>query len=276
MGKIQTLILGLLGILIVILGGFYAWTKIKPAYAKILVEGNKSATVYVDNQFVGKNPYIGKVKNRQVEVRVIPDDVTIAPIEVRVNTLEGKSSLVKVYFAKDPTLNSNVIVYPESIGGRATEISIVSLPQTAQVRVDGQVKGFSPLKFNATLGKHNVEVSFEGYRSETFEIETFEGVRMISVVNLGKDHDVVQSNFASPTPEPKKIEVAQVEILDTPTGYLRVREEPSSQSKEIGQVNPGEKYDYLESNSDRSWHKIQLEGLTGWVSSEYSKVLESQ
>ena len=209
---------------------------------------------------------------RQVDVRVVADDVTTSPFVTKVTTLVGKVSQVRVFFAPDPHFNSNVVIYAEKVGGKASEVSVITLPQTAQVRIDGQVRGFSPLKVNTTLGKHNIEVSFEGYRSEGVELETSEGIRMVVVLHLAKDANFMsQSKIPSQidTPDQKKI---QVEILDTPTGFLRVRQEPSSQSVEIGRVKPGEKYDYLESSDDNSWHKIQFETTSGWVSAEYAKV----
>ncbi len=65
---------------------------------------------------------------------------------------------------------------------------------------------------------------------------------------------------------------AQLQILDTPTGFLRVRANPSTSASEITQVKPGEKYSLLEEKA--SWYKIKVkEGTEGWVSGQYAKKL---
>lgn len=58
-----------------------------------------------------------------------------------------------------------------------------------------------------------------------------------------------------------------VTILDTPTGFLRVRETPGG--SEVGQVNPGDSLPFLDENTE--WYQVSLEsGESGWVSKEYS------
>ena len=65
---------------------------------------------------------------------------------------------------------------------------------------------------------------------------------------------------------------AQIQVLDTPTGFLRVRANPSTGASELTQVKPGEKYSLLEEKS--GWYKIRVkEGLEGWVSGQYAKKL---
>jgi hypothetical protein len=64
-----------------------------------------------------------------------------------------------------------------------------------------------------------------------------------------------------------------VSILDTPTGFLRVRSLPSVSGTEVGQVIPGENYPLLET-ADSGWYliKVQLEATSsGWISPQYAK-----
>ncbi|MCA9389841.1 SH3 domain-containing protein [candidate division WWE3 bacterium] len=61
-----------------------------------------------------------------------------------------------------------------------------------------------------------------------------------------------------------------IEITDTPTGFLNVRETPSFASTLIGAVYPGERYLWLETQAD--WHKIRLlDGTEGWVNGGFIK-----
>lgn len=63
--------------------------------------------------------------------------------------------------------------------------------------------------------------------------------------------------------------VPQVEILQTGTGFLRVRSGPGKSYSEIGKATPGDKYKYL--GEEGEWFKIDFNGQEGWVSKEFSK-----
>ena len=57
-------------------------------------------------------------------------------------------------------------------------------------------------------------------------------------------------------------------IKETPTGWLRVREEPGIGYPEIAKVYPGESYPLLEESGE--WYKIKIdEEIKGWVFSMY-------
>lgn len=80
------------------------------------------------------------------------------------------------------------------------------------------------------------------------------------------------SKATSPTPAMTK---PYVEILNTPTGFLRVRSGPGKNFNEIGQVKPGEMYTLLGSQAD--WLNIKVNFAatsSGWISSEYAKKVE--
>jgi uncharacterized protein YgiM (DUF1202 family) len=60
-------------------------------------------------------------------------------------------------------------------------------------------------------------------------------------------------------------------ILQTPTGFLRVRDQASLNGAEIGQIKPGETYQLLDDKTT-GWYQIQLtNGKTGWISSQYAQ-----
>lgn len=75
-----------------------------------------------------------------------------------------------------------------------------------------------------------------------------------------------------PTPTPPAVEIQQVLILDTPLGYLNVREGPGTNFAKIGQVNPGETYE-LVSEDATAWYQIRLDASrTGWVTKKHAEV----
>lgn len=63
-----------------------------------------------------------------------------------------------------------------------------------------------------------------------------------------------------------------VEILDTETGYLNIRDCPSQGCNEVGKVVPGEVYEQLDYRD--AWYQIRLDdGTSGWVYGKYVKAL---
>lgn len=86
----------------------------------------------------------------------------------------------------------------------------------------------------------------------------------LSEAARGALENLIQSKLPA---APKKV---QVEILQTGTGWLRVRSGPSLGDSEIAKVNVGEKHEFLEEQG--AWYKIKLpEGTEGWISSQYAK-----
>ena len=67
----------------------------------------------------------------------------------------------------------------------------------------------------------------------------------------------------------------QLEILSTPTGWLRVRFEPSLEASEAAKVDTGKTFAYFEEQS--GWYQIEYEkGKKGWISAQYANPVEKQ
>ncbi len=54
---------------------------------------------------------------------------------------------------------------------------------------------------------------------------------------------------------------------------LRVRTKPNTASQQIGLAIVGEKYDYLDEQTD-DWFKIEFDNQTGWVSKKYAQLID--
>ena len=101
------------------------------------------------------------------------------------------------------------------------------------------------------------------------KIKTALGFKLNALVFLGINADLSSSPQASVS----AVIVQKVLILNTPTGFLRVRESNSLTSSEIAQVKPGESFELLE--EDGNWFKIKLDSSigknnVGWISSSYA------
>jgi len=104
-----------------------------------------------------------------------------------------------------------------------------------------------------------------------FEIEATQNL-------LKEKENILKQSQPSLNIEPEKAketnEQQLIQIQETPTGWLRVREGPETSYPILLQVYPGENYDLLE--EVKGWYKIRVDEQTsGWVSSQYAQKVEN-
>jgi uncharacterized protein YgiM (DUF1202 family) len=87
---------------------------------------------------------------------------------------------------------------------------------------------------------------------------------------LGQAYTSTEFDLAMTVDRP---EASVVEITQTETGQLNVRDGPWSSSAIIGRVTPGQRFLVLE-RTDSGYIKLDLgSGKTGWVVSKYTKTV---
>jgi hypothetical protein len=267
------LIAGLvIGTILFVMGYF------KPRGAGISIETTPAAAVYIDGTQVGRTPYKETRDPGELTVKLIPESFgsPLAPYETKIELVSGIETVVRRDFAETEDESGGVVISFEKVGGKETSIAVVSIPDSAEITIDGTVRGFAPLKESSVApGEHTLRVVADGYKERVVRLNAQEGYKLTALVKLAPNGEV-QGESEKKEEEPEKPQVQEVEILDTPTGYLRVRQGPSTSYEEIAQVEPGERYRYLESDEDTGWLKIELENSEGWVSNQYAKKVDSE
>jgi hypothetical protein len=182
----------------------------------------------------------------------------------------GIKTVVKREFGESDETSAGEIVSFEKTGGRKASLSDVSIPDAAQISIDGVIKGFAPLKATPIIaGEHQVTATLSGYKERSVSVRTAERYKLTLVIKLALDEEAQQ---ATQEESIEDIKQEKVEILSTPTGFLRVRNKPSTTGEEIGRVEPGKRYILLEQDEKTGWFKIEYEeGKEGWVSNRYAK-----
>jgi len=273
-------------------------------FAGLQIEADPKSEVYIDGKHVGETTYYDtKIKAAEHVIKVVPLS-GFSPWEVKVKLTPGLLTTMNRTFANTPQESANSILELEKISDKkASELTIVTTPENVIVRLDDQPKGFSPLtNVGLTPEKHKVTLSAPGYKTQNIAITAIAGYRLILRAELGKALALqpsavtpatpsatitpVATDSAKPTPTPKPtpspkasasatLTKPYVEILTTPTGWLRVRSEPNGLAEnEVARVNTGDTYPYIESN-DTGWHKIEYAtGKQGWVAATYSKLVK--
>jgi hypothetical protein len=263
------------------------------------------AEVYLDSEKAGETPFKNdKLQVKDYSLRLAPLDSKLAEWQTTVTLHSSITTVINYEFAEERQMASGVVLTLEPQSNKESiEIAVISIPDNASVKLDGQPKGFAPLQVkNITEGEHTLVIAAPGYKQRQIEIKAVKGHKLTVDVQLAKDRLLQEesseevtdekkkkdekeeegSDIITPTPTKEKlaspsaeIERPYVEILDTPTGWLRVRSDPTTvEDNEIAKINPGERYKYLESN-DSGWHKILLdEGEEGWISGRYSNVFK--
>lgn len=269
-------------VLIALSGAFFLFKdRIRPTQAKLEIAlTNVPAQVFIDGTEVSPStPYEGYRKPGEVTLRLVPISpaTPLAPWETRVTLAEGVTTVVRREFGKADSESQGEILSFEKIGGRKAELAVVSTPDASQVQFDGDKRGFTPVPItNATADEHTLSVSHTGYLTREIQgIKPEPGYRLTAVVYLAvdpKEKARKEAEASASAQEEKKVSSTRVEILETGTGFLRVRSEPSKNGEEIARVKPGEEFPFIEENRGGDWFKIEYEkGKTGWISAEYAK-----
>lgn len=254
---------------------------LSPKGAGIYIDSSPSSEIYIDDVKVGRTPYKYTRKPGEVLIKLIPDSFgdPLVPYSVKVNLVSGVETIVRKTFSSDPSLESSEILSFEKSGNSSSGFSIVTDPDSAKVVIDSSITAFTPYK-NSSLfaGNHTVEISLLGYITKKFDVKIYDKYKMIAIVKLAKD------NTITPTPTPTPVsEVSQstkeviltVKILSTPTGFLRVRNEPSTLGTEIGQAEPDEEYPLVSEDVKTGWYQIEFEkGKKGWITNQYAQKFE--
>lgn len=255
---------------------------LKPKPGGIYVITDPISSVYIDSVLVGKTPYRGTYEAKNIVIKLVPEtsDTNLVPYETRLTLVSGIETAIRREFGKNEEGSSVDIISFERESNKNTSLIVISTPDNAQVSLDGVPRGFTPYKTSTiSPAEHQITVKALGYSDRAMAVKTISGYRLTVFAKLAKNSEVVQDQTQSEA-TPSAVIKSYVEILNTPTGFLRVRTEPGTKGEEIAEVKPGSKYPYLETDTETGWYKIQYEevkpglpnGITGWVSNQFSKI----
>lgn len=241
----------------------------KTAKAGLQVESKPSARLFLDGREVGTTPYqTGELEGGEKVIRLVPEG-NLSPWETKINLTEGALSYVYRKFDFSESSSSAKIVTLEKLADKkAKALMVISTPDSCRVKVDGEEKGFTPLPLdNLTEGEHEVSLFSPGFEEMQINTRVTSGFRINLNFKLAEKQEIS-------LPEEKKDDLKPyVLIKETPTGWLRVRLEPSVNASEAAKVKPGEKYPFLEEQS--GWFKISYEeDKEGWISGQYASKVE--
>lgn len=266
-------------------------SKQKGSMGGLKVTSTPTTSIFIDNRNIGRTPYEDKLAPGDYTIKLIPEVSAgqIVTWQGRVKISPDLQTVINRELQSSELSSTGEILTLEKTNDRQAQVAVVTTPEGATVQLDGTSRGTAPvLMKNIEPGDHDVSFQAPGFSSRTVRVRTTGGFKLTIDVQLALEGAApVSSASPSGTPQPtisgtssktpadnsKEPAKPYVKILETPTGWLRVREDASTSATESGKVNPGEKYTILSEQS--GWFKIEFEkGKQGWVSSKYGEKVE--
>lgn len=251
-----------------------------PKPGGIRIETIPKASVFINGSLVGETPYEGTYKAGKILLRLVPQvsEENLIPYETSINITSGAQTVVGRTFASIEDESSGYVISFEKLKTKGTAFAATSEPDNSQVLIDGVSRGFSPyIASTIAPAMHTIVVKSPGYLDFSITVKAVNGYKLLLYTKLGQGGN----------PEEALTESVQerrfVKILETPTGYLRVRTKPGEEGSEIAQVKTGEQYPYIDTDVETGWVEIQYQapkegmpsGIVGFVSGDYVSVVEA-
>lgn len=237
------------------------------------VTSEPASKVYINGKLIGQTPLCRcELKDMldvgEYNIRLVPTEGNFIPFEQKIPISQKVLTVVDRSFAEGGQSSGSVISLSKLKGKNDISLSVISFPPSAKLFLDSAEIGLTPTRTtDVTESDHEIKLTKDGYKDKIVRIRTVKGYELNALVFLGSS-EVISSPSATTTPSP--VSVTKILILDTPTGFLRVRDSASVAGNQVGQVLPGEKYDLLDEQN--GWFKIKLkDGTVGWVSSQYAQ-----
>lgn len=209
MKQLRTALLIFLALVI----GLLVWKFLLPvfkspdSFLKITTPGTKTK-VYLDGELIGTTPISErKLRSGEYKLRLETELPSLTKRMVSFSTPITLTSLaltaVNYNFGPNDTFSSGDIRTFRTGEG----LSILTTPSGADVWLDGEIIGKSPLSLNPNQGVHKVKITQAGYYGRELEINIESGFRLLVEVFLA----------ANPFNEPKKLEEGKLELYDLST-----------------------------------------------------------
>ncbi len=261
--------------LLIFFGFVFLLSYNKAGKGALQVTSVPASKVYLNGVYIGKTPLCRCEGNNQISagtyslklVPLVGDN--LSPYEDTITISNRILTVVDRTFGVGEFSTGSVITLSPLSNPSATELFISSVPGGATVTLDGNIAGTTPLLLKSvTPSDHDILLSENGFESKTVHVHTATGYTLSAVITLGvtpiSATPSAQDVLLTPTSAPSIV------ILTTPTGFLRVRSDPSLTASETAQVKPGDTFPFVDEQN--GWYEIQLPDKTnGWVSMQYAE-----
>lgn len=245
------------------------------------VTSNIKSEVFLDGKSIGTTPVCKCEQNERVRqgehtIKITPNDKSQVSYTTKVNVQAGVMTAIERTFLPG-SYSSSYILTLEKANSKDAQLFVASIPDAALINLDGNAIGVSPLlQKNISASEHELEIQKQGFGKKTIRIRAVPSYRLVVNVMLGtepgNEEEGTPSQITSTPISPTTTSTNKVKIRSTPTGFLNVRENANTYSAKLGEVKPGEVFDYSEEKA--GWYQItMLDGKLGWINGTYAEKL---
>jgi uncharacterized protein YgiM (DUF1202 family) len=263
-------------VVILIFSGIIFFLSQNKGKGALQVTSVPSSKVYLNNKLLGQTPLCEcdlktMIATGDYTVKLVPVEGNLQPFEQAITISSKVLTVVDRTFGPQGLGSGSIISLTPIADKKDAQIATISFPDTTEVFLDSNLEGQTPLLLkNITESDHELKLTKEGYKDKIIRIRTVLGYKLDSLIFLGIDQNAATSSaMQTASSSATVLSVAKILILQTPTGFLRVRDQASLSGAEIGQVKPGETYTLLDVQT--GWYKIKINDKEGWISSQYSQ-----
>lgn len=245
----------------------------------------KGAEVYIDDTQVGTTPYFA-------------DNLTKGEYKVRVHINGYETQEFRVNVDNTYSINVNIKLFPRPVPLNISKFEDSNnlykiYSNSEQILSNTQMWVNSIVYFNETRGinidnmGNNKELIFDyfiDFKGNLFnsrgELTTKDNINKVSKgAYLGNSNQgqglskEARETYLSLTGG-QVLQTKSATVLETGTGWLRVRSGPSVDSSEIQKINVGDTFSVLDEQN--GWSKLQIDqSTTGWALKDYLDIEES-
>lgn len=282
--KLILLTILIIGFILFVISKFFIFNS-QNEVGRIKIVSSPTTSVFINNLATGKTPFDQKYKVGEYILKLIPEGnaTDTASWQGKISVYKNALTYVNRELGSSDVTSAGEVFTTTKMekpakSGDYGEVYVETEPQGAIVYLDNDEKGVSTLILSDVLkGDHELSVFMPGFLRRTQKINVDPGYQVNASFKLAIDtsqkaissleNRVTGNKTATESATNKKTTIV---IKDTPTGFLRVREEPSIEASEEAQVKPGEKFDLIGEKDD--WYKIEYQkGSDGWIYSQYAE-----
>ncbi|MFA6184686.1 MAG: PEGA domain-containing protein [Candidatus Shapirobacteria bacterium] len=259
-------------LILVLASSLLGGCSLSPKKSGLEIMSYPTAKVFINNKEMGSTPYKNlDLKPGDNEVKLVTG---VREWKKTIELQNNINTVIDWQLGDDSGGDSGYILYLEKTGGKKASLLVNTNPDKTTIKIDGEVKGISPIKVNElSEGDRQLVISFPGYKDVNVFMKAITGYQLVVNAQLAEEKNDISKIIEAPieaTSSGLNVDQGQkVTIKETETGWLKVRESNSSSSKEIIKVKPGVSYVLLDEETD--WYKIDLgSSKSGWISTTYA------
>lgn len=261
-----------------------------------VIANGSEAEIYLNNEKIGKTPFEDEKRHPgEYVLKLVPMNRKMKSWSRKIVLTTGAMTTVERYFSEDEKRDGGLMVYLSAINDKMSQVEVITDPDEATVFFNKENKGKTPVTiYDVPAANQEIIVKKNGYDDKIHKVDSVSGFKLSLIYDLipesrapakktlgetaASDTGKIASVTATPSPAAKPTVASAsgngktIQIIETGTGWLRVRLEPSTEASEAAKVNVSDQFTIQDEQS--GWIKIEYEkGKFGWVSGDYVKKL---